>query len=115
MGKGKGKSRAVTMDGVIDSLESVGTSSMRVQWKQHRKLLPDETEHEHQIKYDEDDDNGHDQGATRTIHTRMQHLCLHFFIDTCRDKCLCTTMTMTLGMMFRHCGFGRGAKPKAVL
>jgi hypothetical protein len=40
LGKGKGKSRVVTLDGVVDSPESVGPpSSTRVQKKRRRKLL----------------------------------------------------------------------------
>ncbi|KAN0136406.1 hypothetical protein V8E53_005774, partial [Lactarius tabidus] len=42
LGKGKGKSRAVTLDGVVDSPESVGgSSSTRVQRKRRRKSFPD--------------------------------------------------------------------------
>ena len=38
MGKGKGKSRAVAMYGILDSPESVGASfSTRVQWKRRRQ------------------------------------------------------------------------------
>ncbi|KAN0136413.1 hypothetical protein V8E53_005781 [Lactarius tabidus] len=61
MGKGKGKSRAVTLDGVVDSPESVGgSSSTRVQRKRRRKPFSDEAEPEHRIKHD-DDDSDHDQ------------------------------------------------------
>ena len=43
MGKGKGKSRAVAMDGVVDFPESVGaSSSSRVQRKRRRKPFPDD-------------------------------------------------------------------------
>jgi hypothetical protein len=61
MGKGKGKSRAVTLDGVVDSPESVGaSSSTRVQRKRRRKSFPDEAEHDHRIKQDDDSDDDHE-------------------------------------------------------
>jgi hypothetical protein len=65
LGKGKGKSRAVPMDGVVDSPSSVGaSSSTRVRRKRRRKLLSDETEAEHQVKHD---DGGHEseEGGSR--------------------------------------------------
>jgi hypothetical protein len=68
MGKGKGKSRAVTLDGVVDSPESVGaSSSTRVQRKRRRKSFPDEAEHEHRIKQvnDSDDDQESDEDGSR--------------------------------------------------
>ena len=69
-GKGKGKSRAVAMDGVVDSPESVGaSSSTRVQRKRRRKPFPDETELEHRIKHDDDDhesEHESDEGVPRT-------------------------------------------------
>ena len=68
MGKGKGKSRAVPMDSVVDSPESVGaSSSTRVQQKRRRKPFPDEAETEYRNKHDDnDDDNESDEADSRT-------------------------------------------------
>ena len=69
MGKGKGKSRAVPMDSVVDSpAESVGaSSSTRVQRKRRRKPFPDEAETEYRNKHDDDDDdNESDEADSRT-------------------------------------------------
>ena len=56
MGKGNGKSRAVAMDSVVNSPESVGaSSSTRVQRKRRPKPFPDDAETEHRIKDDHDD------------------------------------------------------------
>ena len=66
MGKGKGKSRAVVMDSVVHSPESVGaSSSTRVQRKRRPKAFPDETETEYRVKDDDDDheSNEADSGA----------------------------------------------------
>ncbi|KAN0136396.1 hypothetical protein V8E53_005764, partial [Lactarius tabidus] len=61
MGKGKGKSRAITLDGVVHSPESVGASfSTRVQKKRRTKSFPDEAEHEHR-----DDDHENDEDGSR--------------------------------------------------
>ena len=57
MGKGKGKSRAVPMDSVVDSpADTVGaSSSTRVQRKRCRKPFPDEAETEYRNKHDDND------------------------------------------------------------
>jgi hypothetical protein len=61
MGKGKGKSRAIALDGVVHSPESVGASfSTRVQKKRRTKSFPDEAEHAHRVKHDEDSDDDHE-------------------------------------------------------
>src|ERR1700744_762418 len=65
MGKGKGKSRAVVMDSVVNSPESVGaSSSTRVQRKRRPKQFPDDAETEHRIK-DDDDDHETDEADLR--------------------------------------------------
>jgi hypothetical protein len=59
LSKGKDKSRAVPMDGVVDPPESAGApSSTRVQRKRHLELFPDETEAEHRTKPDDNDNDG---------------------------------------------------------
>ncbi|KAN0136386.1 hypothetical protein V8E53_005754 [Lactarius tabidus] len=55
LGKGKSKSRAGPVDGVVDSLESDrASSSTRVQRKRRRKPFPDEAEPEHRVENDDD-------------------------------------------------------------
>ena len=68
MGKGKGKSRAVPMDSVVDSPESVGaSSSSRAQRTRRRKPFPDEAETEYRNKHDDnDDDHESDESDSRT-------------------------------------------------
>ena len=61
-GKGKDKSRAIAMDGVINSPKSVGaSSSTRIQRKRWRNPFPDETEPEYRAKHDDDIDDESDE------------------------------------------------------
>ena len=62
------KNRAVPMDGVVDSPESVGaSSSTRVQRKRRCKPFPDEAETELRIKHNDDDgEHESDRANSRT-------------------------------------------------
>ena len=62
VGEDKGKSRAIAMDGVVDSPKSVGASSSTIiQRKRRRKPFPDENEPEYRAKHDDDiDDESHE-------------------------------------------------------
>ena len=105
MGKGKGKSRAVPMDGVVDSSEGVSTSSStRVQRKRRRKPLPDELETEYRIKHDNDDgehENDEADSRTRAISAPAP------FLDARPKKCRRTTKTTTTGTLSycHHCRY----------
>jgi hypothetical protein len=114
LGKGKGKSRAVPMDGVVDSPESVGaSSSTRVRRKRRRKLLSDETEAEHQVKHDDGEHESEEDGSRahaistpapgllnarpkkrrRTLPTSgSMTYCHHCRCNTRRPKMRCTLM-----------------------
>ena len=68
IGKGKGKSRAVAMDGVLDAPEDVSaSSSTRVQRKRQPNSFPIEAETEHRDKDDDDHESDEADPRTRAI------------------------------------------------
>ena len=60
-GNSKGKSRAIAMDGVIDSLKRVGASLSTIIQRKRRKPFPDETKPEYWTKHDDDIDDESDE------------------------------------------------------
>ena len=61
VGEGEGKSRAIAMDGVVDSPNVGASSSTTIQRKRRRNPFPDETEPEYRAKHDDDiDDKSHE-------------------------------------------------------
>ena len=105
MGKGRSKSRAVPMDGIVDSSESVSaSSSTKVQRKRRRKPLPDELKTEYRIKHDNDDGEHESDEAdsrTRAISAPAP------LLDAHPKKCRRTTKTTTTGMLSycHHCRY----------
>ena len=121
MGKGKGKSRAVALDGVVDSPESVGaSSSTTVQRKRWPKQFPNEAETVYRVK-DGDDDHESDEAdpstrailapapllldgskkRRRTTTTGLLSYCHHCRCNTRRPKMCCTVIDASAGERWR--------------
>ncbi|KAF8261305.1 hypothetical protein EI94DRAFT_813746 [Lactarius quietus] len=65
--KGQGQESAVTVDhGVLDSPQSVTTSSTRVRRKSRREAFPEEAEAAHCVKHDDGDDDSDQEGNEDT-------------------------------------------------
>ena len=112
MGKGKGKSRAVAMDDVVDSSQSVGaSSSTKIQRKRRPKLFPDEAEPDQRVK-DDDGDHESDEADSRTRAISAPAPALLDVRPKKRRRTTTTTSSSSSTWMFCHHCRCKSRRPK---
>ena len=108
------KSRAVPMDGVVDSPESVGAlSSTRVQRKRRCKPFPDEAETELRIKHNDDDgEHESDRANSRTRAISAPAPALLDARPKQRRRMTTTTLSSSSTWTFCHHCWCKSRRPK---
>ena len=104
MGKGRGKSRAVGINGVVDSPESVGaSSSARVQRKRRRKPFPDEAETEYRIKHYDDDHESDEADSHVCAISTPAPLILDAYLKKHRRMTTTPSSSLSVSTFYHHC------------